>query len=433
MSFDSSTKKPLAQEGASAGACVGTDAHPAVTEAGIEEAKQPGSPSSIEPMGIETPAQTPEQTSRRPSHWSGSFGGPSERAGKERNFANYFRSLYQEPDMDKFTDLAVTMSTIPFLFIQIPQIISNFTEKIPRAWTGIVSGGMGNLLLCTFFADGGEWAQARVQAIGAITNIFVVAQARFIPTDPIVPIVPFIGVMVIMVAGLVIPLLKATGKADKFFAPWLKGTTIIGATVLCFALTYSIMDDGPALVDGPGETSRTCVKDDNAEQEDSFGPDLMIPGIVSLVGFSVSTLCVYCGITTSSTGGILATALFMYMPVPQLIKNLVNPAEGMGFNLGFVYFGVLGNGLGLSRALYTRNYVWLSGSSWGCFGGGVIMSITVLVANAQCDKAFLSTTGVVLLVAFNAAFLIYSAALFYCTLAWNLRPKPPSQRELNLA
>lgn len=427
MSFDASTKKPLAEEGAAAGDVIGTDAHPAVAEMGAQEASQPGTPATMQSMAIETPLQT----ERRPSHWSGSFGGPSERVASEKNIGGYFRKLWQEPDMDKISDFAVTLSTLPFLFIQMGQIIANFDKpkKIPAAWTGLVSGGMGNLLLCTFFTDGGEWAQARVQAIGAITNIFVVAQARFLPEEPLVEIEPFLVVIILMVSGLVIPLLKALGKCDRLFAYWLKMTTVIGATVLCFSLVYSILDDGARLLDDSAETSRTCAPKDESGRK---GPDLLIPGIVSLVGCLASALCVFLGITTSSTGGILATALFMYMPVPQLFKNLVDASAATGFSLGFVYFGTSGNGLGLARALYTRNYVWLAGSSWGCFVGGVLMSITLLIANKNCDVSFMTKGSVATLIVFNAVFIIYAAALFFCTLAWDLRPKPPSQRELSL-
>jgi len=412
MSLDDSTKKPLAEDGGAIRDSAGAVAPPATADAGTGQARQTASPGGALSMDIETPPGSPAVSCS-----VGSFGGPSENFHAQGGLVGYIRALRHEPDMDKLTDLAVTLSTFPFLFIQIPQIYSNFVapHEIPAAWTGIVSGGMGNLLLCTFFADGGEWAQARVQAIGAITNIFVVAQARLLPKQPIVPLVPFLVVMLVMIAGLVIPLLKAMGRADNAFDLWLKGTTIIGATVLCFSLTYSIMDDGAALLGGSaGEV------------------DELVPSVISLVGLVVSSLCVHFGVTTSSTGGILATVLFMYMPVPQLIKNLVDESAAQGFNLGFVYFGLLGNGLGMPRALYTRNYVWLSGSSWGCFVGGVLMSVTLLIANSRSDVSFITGASAILLTLFNVCFLVYSAAVFYCTLAWDLRPKPPSQREFRV-
>jgi len=264
------------------------------------------------------------------------------------------------------------------------------------------------------------------------------------PKGPGVPGVPFACVMAIMIIGLIIPLLKAMGKGEKVFGGWLKATTIVGMTVLFFSLTYSIIEDGGALMKEADAASRTCnqtlakelmasmtnaTSGDTAKAEK---PDIMIPGLVSVAGLVLSSLLVYFNVVGDSMGGILATMLFMYMPVPQLVKDLVNKVEAAKFNLGFIYFGTAGNGLGLSRALYTRNYVWLAGSSWGCFVGGVLLSITILIANGTCDVSFLSAGGVALLCSFNAVFLIYSAILFYCTLAWDLRPRPASQREVTL-
>jgi len=82
------------------------------------------------------------------------------------------------------------------------------------------------------------------------------------------------------------------------------------------------------------------------------------------------------------------------------------------------------NGLGMSRALFTRNMIWLVGSTWGCVIGGTVLSVLMVIANSSLTEAQrpISGFGVFALLAFNTAFIVYVVALFVITLARDIRP-----------
>jgi len=91
---------------------------------------------------------------------------------------------------------------------------------------------------------------------------------------------------------------------------------------------------------------------------------------------------------------------------------MMHPESAKDFQLSFVYFNVMGNALGMARALHIQNSVWLVGASWGCFVGGVVMSASILIANMRLPTQFLGPASLITLVSFNVAFLIYATLLF---------------------
>mmetsp|Transcript_71290 Transcript_71290/g.204557 ORF Transcript_71290/g.204557 Transcript_71290/m.204557 type:complete len:378 (-) Transcript_71290:417-1550(-) len=294
--------------------------------------------------------------------------------------------------MDTITDWAVAVSTFPFLFLMIPQIITNFEkpEELGKlAWAGTASGGLGNLLLCSFFTGGGELKQAGIQAIGAFTNMIVVCQVfGYIKEDGTrgIPPVPLFALLVVSVIGLIMPGFRACGMLKRPFEVWVTATTVIGMSSLFFSITNQVVDTFK-------------FEDDN----------LMIRGIASGVGLIVGLVLVALGRAGGAVGGTLATALFMFMPVPQLVGNLVEPAKYMAeFNVGFIYLGTLGNGLGMSRAIFARNWVWLAGAAWGCYAGGVLLSFTCIYGSHQFTPHKMSSLAEILLMVFVGLFIVYT-------------------------
>lgn len=292
-------------------------------------------------------------------------------------------------NLDVITDWAVALSTIPFLFLMIPQIITNFQTPGKLAWAGIASGGLGNLLLASFFAAANETKQACIQMIGALTNIFVVVQI-FMFKGPSgnhgVPVVPFATLMVLSAIGLVMPVSSMCGTMKGPFQVWLKLTTVIGMGALFFSCanlvtgTWQVHDDG-----------------------------LVIRGAATAAGLLLGMVVLLTGRATDSVGGALATVLFMFMPIPQLVGNLANPAQRLPqFNLAFLYLVTLGNGLGMFRAIFIRNWIWLTGAAWGCFVGGVLLSITCVIGNRQLPEPKFSTATEVLLLSFMSFFILFS-------------------------
>ena len=108
--------------------------------------------------------------------------------------------------------------------------------------------------------------------------------------------------------------------------------------------------------------------------------------------------------------GWTATLLFMTMPVAQLASNFARPATLEGLSVWSSLLAMLGNALMVPRALYTRDVIWLTGSTWGCtlMGWGVMLSLflgTKLDGTRYID-AF--TFG-----ALTATFFLYLAAVWF--------------------
>jgi len=347
---------------------------------------RPQFPTGVETMDqqakVTVPGPPPPQTFPMGSFQSSEQG----RQGRRFSIAQH---------MDKLTDWAVAVSTIPFLFLMIPQIVTNFRTPagLPElAWAGTASGGLGNLLLCSFFTEGGELKQAMIQAIGAFTNMFVVCQIYLYRPDgsskPLINPIPFFTILVVMVVGLLLPALRACGLLHEVFGKWVTATTVIGLSSLFFSLSNQAVD--------------VLKFDDDT---------LLVRGIATGIGLGLGILWVASGKSGPNTGGALATALFMFMPVPQVVENLVNPDALMQFNVGFVYFGVLGNGLGMSRALFTSNWVWFVGACWGCYTGGVVMAFTVVLANHRVSTPILTKPAEITLWIFVIIFILYTLLL----------------------
>uniref|UniRef100_A0A7S1QUF6 Uncharacterized protein n=1 Tax=Alexandrium catenella TaxID=2925 RepID=A0A7S1QUF6_ALECA len=261
--------------------------------------------------------------------------------------------------MDRLSKLAVNLATFTYLPLQVPQIVKNLQANDPTdlaglAWQGTTTGALGNLMLCTYFASKREWAAVRVQAIGAITNFMVVTQiwhAGYCPT------VPFFVFLAIICVGLVIPLLKAVRCLPaRAFSVWTEATTAIGLGALLSLVGSTAVPNNDVVL---GVTGLVGV---------AIMLVLLItrpPRLVPLMG---------------RISGWLATYLFMFMPVPQVIDNFINHEKAKSFAIGFAVLAAIGNGLCTSRALFMKDSVWFTGAIWGTVVGGWLTAMSVYFA-----------------------------------------------------
>lgn len=282
--------------------------------------------------------------------------------------------------LDWWTNLGVNISVFAFVGLQVPQIIKDFATPSSMAdlqWPGYISGSMGNLLLATYFASVPDWAAVRVQAIGAITNFFVATQiyiAGYFPTTQ------FWTLAAIILIGLIIPSMYAIGcMPSRLFASWQEATTPIGFSALLFSVTATATKDAVTLL------------------------------IVALVGLTVGTFLLalkgkvpILATLAKSLGGWLATFLFMFMPLPQLIDIITKGAKAAeAFQIGFTLLAIIGNGLGATRAFVIKERIWFVGSFWGLMIGGWLTAAAVWRANPnQCPIWALIPCTVFLLIYF---------------------------------
>jgi hypothetical protein len=96
-------------------------------------------------------------------------------------------------------------------------------------------------------------------------------------------------------------------------------------------------------------------------------------GVQARMGKLPEKVVLYMGSVSAWT----ATLLFMWGPVAQMWTNFLTPANIKGLSVNTVLLAMVGNGLLLPRALFIRDFMWFTGSSWGCSlaGEGILISM----------------------------------------------------------
>ncbi|KAK4390995.1 Maltose excess protein 1-like, chloroplastic [Sesamum angolense] len=128
-------------------------------------------------------------------------------------------------------------------------------------------------------------------------------------------------------------------------------------------------------------------------------PNTVFPGLIAFVTAVLAVLTARMG-KHSEKGikilGILsgwtATLLFMWMPVAQLWTNLLNPEYIKGLSAVTMLLAMVGNGLLIPRALFIRDLMWFTGSTWACVFYGWGNLVCLYCFNSISREFFLAST-----------------------------------------
>jgi len=309
---------------------------------------------------------------------------------------------------DKVTMSLASCATVPFLFLTMPQIVKN-TSLIAAgrpdalaavSWQGQVAGLLGNMLLLSYFADKGELSASFIQIVGTCATGALLTQMCLAGH---IPVAPFAFAAAAVAAGLVLSgfrMLGRIGPVDR------DGVPCVG-NVQC-AVSFDEDDtDGKG---GPGATIHGWFLRVSNGLWDFYTHATGIVGLaalpqIGLMSLLPPTLAAQCGVYPGCAGAALgtlliilnyrgklppavasawgalsgwtATLLFMSMPVAQLASNFANPQTLEGLSILSALLAMTGNALMVPRALFTRDVIWLTGSTWGCtlMGWGVMLSL----------------------------------------------------------
>uniref|UniRef100_A0A0D3FZT1 Maltose excess protein 1-like, chloroplastic n=1 Tax=Oryza barthii TaxID=65489 RepID=A0A0D3FZT1_9ORYZ len=268
---------------------------------------------------------------------------------------------YQE--WDSLTAKFAGAANVPFLLLQLPQIIlnarnllaGNKTALFAVPWLGMLTGLLGNLSLLSYFAKKKETGAVIVQTLGVISTYVVIAQLAMAES---MPLPQFVATSAVVAAGLLLNFLNYFG--------WLPGT-------LWLLWEDFITIGGLAVL--PQVMWSTFVP---------FIPNSLLPGIIS--GSLAATAVVMARMGKLSKGGInfvgslsgwTATLLFMWMPVAQMWTNYLNPSNIKGLSAFTMLLAMIGNGLMIPRAVH-----------WFCLG----IFPTGLGFDSISRESFLATT-----------------------------------------
>ncbi|RDX89590.1 Maltose excess protein 1, chloroplastic, partial [Mucuna pruriens] len=244
---------------------------------------------------------------------------------------------------DSLTAKFSAAANIPFLLLQMPQIILNARNllsgnKIALSavpWLGMLTSLLGNLSLLSYFAKKREKEAMVVQTLGVVSTHVVLVQLALAET---MPFPYFLATSLVVVSGLVLNFFNYFGLLNAgIWRFWEDFITIGGLSVL------------------PQIMWSTFVP---------YIPNSILPGAAAFVIAVVAVTMARTGKLSEKgvkfVGGIsgwTATLLFMWMPVSQMWTNYLNPENMKGLSAFSMLLAMLGNGLMLPRALLIRDFI----------------------------------------------------------------------------
>lgn len=270
-------------------------------------------------------------------------------------------------------------ANIPFLLLQLPQILlnarnlmaGNKTALLAVSWLGILTGLLGNLSLLSYFAKKKETEAMIVQCLGVITTYVVITQLAMAEA---MPFPYFVLTSAVVGVGVISNFLNYFGMLPPaIWRLWEDFITVGGLSVL------------------PQVMWSTFVP---------YIPNSVLPGSIAFVAAIAAVIMARTGKLSEkgirfvgALSGWTATLLFMWMPVAQMWTNFLNPNNIKGLSAISMLLAMIGNGLMIPRALFIRDFMWFTGSTWASFLYGWGNLICLYLFNSISREFFVASTA----------------------------------------
>ncbi|XP_010063563.2 maltose excess protein 1-like, chloroplastic isoform X1 [Eucalyptus grandis] len=280
---------------------------------------------------------------------------------------------------DSLTAKFSASSNIPFLLLQLPQIIlnarnllsGNHSALLAVPWLGMLTGLLGNLSLLSYFIKKREKEAVVVQTLGVVSIYVVVFQLAIGRAMPL-PI--FLVTSLVVATGLLLNFSNYFHLLPpSLWSIWEDFITIGGLSVL------------------PQVMWATFVP---------YVPHSILPGSIACFIAFVAVLMARTGKLSEkgvrfvgAISGWTATLLFMWMPVSQMWTNFLNPENIKGLSASSMLLAMIGNGLMIPRALFIRDFMWFTGSSWAALFYGYANIVCLYSFNCISREFFLGATA----------------------------------------
>lgn len=219
------------------------------------------------------------------------------------------------------------------------------------------------MLMCTHFAARGESSAVNVQLIGILNNMLVLSQvtmAGFMPPSVFAATAAMISMAVAIntgrLRGAVTPASPVLGSIPVW-SLWQLFAGVCGLALIPQVMSNLLL---PGLNLGvvPGAA---CALSLGAYFTYKMRSERSRSALRPVVG---------------QLPGWAATLLFALSPLPQLVRNFMEPQSLEGLSLGTMLLALSGNALMLPRALFIQDPVWIAGTSWACLAGwGQLLSL----------------------------------------------------------
>ncbi|PNX94463.1 maltose excess protein chloroplastic-like [Trifolium pratense] len=247
---------------------------------------------------------------------------------------------------------------------------SHEPENMNKLIVGMLTSLLGNLSLLSYFAKKREKEAMVVQTLGVISTYVVIVQLALAES---MPLPYFLATSAVVVSGLFLNFMNYFGLLNAgIWRFWEDFITIGGLSVL------------------PQIMWSTFVP---------YLPNSILPGAISFVIAVLAVTMARTGKLSEKgvkfVGGIsgwTATLLFMWMPVSQMWTNFLNPENMKGLSAFSMLLAMLGNGLMLPRALFIRDFMWFTGSTWATIFYGYGNLACLFLLNIISKEFFLAAT-----------------------------------------
>ncbi|XP_034203005.1 maltose excess protein 1, chloroplastic-like isoform X2 [Prunus dulcis] len=236
---------------------------------------------------------------------------------------------------------------------------------------GMFTGLLGNLSLLSYFAKKREKEAIVVQTLGVISLYAVFAQLSMAEA---MPLPYFVITSVVVATGLVLNFLNYFGLLNAgIWHFWEDFITVGGLSVL------------------PQIMWSTFVP---------YIPNSILPGVFAFLVALVAVIMARLGKLSAkgikfvgAISGWTATLLFMWMPISQMWTNFLNPDNIKGLSAFSMLLAMIGNGLMIPRALFIRDFMWFTGSTWASLFYGYGNIVCLYWFNSISKEFFLAATA----------------------------------------
>ncbi|ESR50641.1 hypothetical protein CICLE_v10031697mg [Citrus x clementina] len=290
-----------------------------------------------------------------------------------------FRSNKAFEEWNSLTAKFSGAANIPFMLLQLPQIILNARNLLAGnkaallavPWLGMLTGLLGNLSLLSYFIKKREKEAIVVQTLGVVSTYVVISQ---LAVGEAMPMPHFIAISVVVATGLVLNFLNYFNMLNAgLWRFWEDVITVGGLTALPQVIWSTFV---PTI------------------------PNSILPGTIAFVVGVAAVVMARMGKLSKqgvkfvrAISGWTATLLFMWMPVSQMWTNFLNPDNIKGLSASSMLLAMIGNGLLIPRALFIRDFMWFTGSSWATLFYGYGNLVCLYCSNVISKEFFLAATA----------------------------------------
>lgn len=290
---------------------------------------------------------------------------------------------------DTWTKRLTQYSLVPYFFLQIPQVITNFSNIFAGEfsklsvlpWIGYSTGLLASFMLLSYFNAMKEKPSAIVQIVGIVMNMIVLSQLAYVG---FMPMAAFLIMAPLVAGGLVLNYFNTQGKANTtLWKFWERGTALMALVSIppsIFGTFGTVLAWKPAVV----ATGSWAV------------------GIAALtIGLALVGLDHFKKLPgrlrdlwTSLNAGT-ATALYTLNPLIGLSWIYLHPTDIPGISATTNILNMAGALLLLPRGLYLRKSLWIFGNVWAIVVGSWVALLAMTLYGALSALIFWPLTAAV--------------------------------------